>query len=89
LVAARVLAALEPAALELSLVAADDLEQERERLHRNWHQQVERARYEAERARRQYDAVEPDYAQSPIMLSPGRPGPAIAALSSYLAPSAL
>jgi DNA invertase Pin-like site-specific DNA recombinase len=60
LVAAQVLAALEPAALELSLAAADDVEQERARLHRNWQQQVERARYEAERARRQYDAVEPE-----------------------------
>jgi DNA invertase Pin-like site-specific DNA recombinase len=60
LVAAQVLAALEPAALELSLVAADDLEHERARLHRNWQQQVERARYEAERAQRQYDAVEPE-----------------------------
>jgi hypothetical protein len=49
-VATQVLAALEPAALELSLAAADDLEQERARLHRNWQQQVERARYEAERA---------------------------------------
>lgn len=60
LVAAEVLAALEPAALELSLAAADDLRQERERLHRNWQQRVERARYEAERARRQYDVVEPE-----------------------------
>ena len=58
--AAQVLAALEPAALELSLAAADDIEQERARLHRNWQQQLERARYEAERARRQYDAVEPE-----------------------------
>jgi DNA invertase Pin-like site-specific DNA recombinase len=60
LVAAQVLAALEPAALELSLAVADDVQQERARLHQNWHQQVERARYEAERARRQYDAVEPE-----------------------------
>jgi DNA invertase Pin-like site-specific DNA recombinase len=60
LVAAQVLTALEPAALELSLAAADDLEQERARLHQNWQQQVERARYEAERARRQYHAVEPE-----------------------------
>ena len=49
LVAAQVLAALEPSALELSLAAADDLEQERTRLHRNWQQQLERARYEADR----------------------------------------
>jgi DNA invertase Pin-like site-specific DNA recombinase len=60
LVATQVLAALEPAALELSLAAADDLAQERARLDRNWQQQVERARYEAERVRRQYDAVEPE-----------------------------
>ena len=60
LVAAQVLAALEPAALELSLAAADDLEQERARLHQNWQQQIERARYQAERAQRQYDAAEPE-----------------------------
>jgi DNA invertase Pin-like site-specific DNA recombinase len=60
LLATQVLAALEPAALELSLAAAHDLERERARLHRDWQQQVERARYEAERARRQYDAVEPE-----------------------------
>jgi hypothetical protein len=59
-VAAQIFAALEPAALELSLAAADDIQQERTRLHRNWQQQVERSRYEAERARRQYDAVEPE-----------------------------
>jgi DNA invertase Pin-like site-specific DNA recombinase len=59
-VAAQIFAALEPAALELSLAAADDIQQERARLHRNWQQQVERSRYEAERARRQYDAVEPE-----------------------------
>jgi DNA invertase Pin-like site-specific DNA recombinase len=60
LVAAQVLAALGPSALELSLAAANDVEQERARLHRNWQQQLERARYEADRARRQYDAVEPE-----------------------------
>lgn len=60
LVAAQVLTALAPAALELSLAAADDLEQDREQLHRHWQQQQERARYQAERARRQYDAAEPE-----------------------------
>ncbi len=60
LVAAQVLAVLKPAALELSLAAADDIEQERARLHQNWQQQVERAHYQAERAQRQYDAVEPE-----------------------------
>ena len=60
LVAAQVLAVLQPAALELNLAAADDIEQERARLHRNWQQQLERARYQAERAQRQHDAVEPE-----------------------------
>ena len=60
LVAAEVLTALEPAALELSLMAADDLERERARLHQDRRQELERARYEAERASRQYDAVEPE-----------------------------
>jgi hypothetical protein len=60
LVATQVLAALKPAALELSLAAADDLQHERARLHRVRQQELERARYEAERARRQYDAVEPE-----------------------------
>lgn len=60
LVRAEVLAALEPAALELHLSAAADLEQERERLHDHWRQRLERSRYETERARRQYQAVEPE-----------------------------
>jgi hypothetical protein len=42
------------------LAAAADVQQERERLHRNWQQQVERAGYQAERARRQHDAAEPE-----------------------------
>jgi hypothetical protein len=37
-----------------------DIEAERERLHRHWQQQLERAGYEAERAARQYHAVEPE-----------------------------
>lgn len=60
LVAEQVLAALQPAALELSLAAADDIQQERERLTRHWRQRLERARFEADRAERQYQAVEPE-----------------------------
>jgi DNA invertase Pin-like site-specific DNA recombinase len=60
LVATQVLRALEPAALEVSLTAAGELQQEREQLDRDWQQRVERARYEAERAERQYHAVEPE-----------------------------
>jgi DNA invertase Pin-like site-specific DNA recombinase len=60
LVADQVLHALEPATLELSLTAIADLEQEREQLHRHWRQRLERARYDSERAERQYRAVEPE-----------------------------
>jgi DNA invertase Pin-like site-specific DNA recombinase len=60
LVAAEVLHALEPAALELSLQAVEDVEKERQRLDRQWRHQLERARYEVERAERQYQAVEPE-----------------------------
>ena len=60
LVSQQVLAALEPAALELSLKAAADTETERARLHRHWKQQLERVRYDTERAARQYQSVEPE-----------------------------
>jgi DNA invertase Pin-like site-specific DNA recombinase len=59
-VSRQVLAALEPAALELSLTATERLEQERAELLALWQQRRERAAYEAERARRQYDVVEPE-----------------------------
>jgi Recombinase zinc beta ribbon domain len=55
-----VLQALEPAALEASLALAADLEAERAKLDRHWQQRLERARYEVERARRQYAQVEPE-----------------------------
>ncbi len=53
LVAALMLQALAPAALEVSLQLAEDLELERSALHLQWRQRLERAR-------RQYDAVEPE-----------------------------
>jgi DNA invertase Pin-like site-specific DNA recombinase len=59
-VSRQVLSALEPAALELHLAAAADVEQQRQRLHQNWRQQLERAGYEAQRAARQYAQVEPE-----------------------------
>ena len=61
LVASQVLAALQPAALELSLEAAQHLEQARAELDRLWQQRLERAAYEAERARRQFGLVEPEH----------------------------
>jgi DNA invertase Pin-like site-specific DNA recombinase len=60
LVTQKIMAALKPAALELSLNAARDLQKERERLDNNWQRRVERARYEAELAQRQYQTVEPE-----------------------------
>jgi DNA invertase Pin-like site-specific DNA recombinase len=60
LVSGQVLLALEPAALELSLQAHADLEGDRQRLHRHWQQRLERARYQVDRTRRQYEAVEPE-----------------------------
>jgi DNA invertase Pin-like site-specific DNA recombinase len=61
LVARQVLIALEPVSLELSLAAADQVEAERRRLQDFHEQGLERARYEAERAWRQYAAVEPEH----------------------------
>ena len=55
------LAALEPAALELTLTATERLEQERAEVDQLWQQRRERAAYEAERAARQYHAVEPEH----------------------------
>jgi DNA invertase Pin-like site-specific DNA recombinase len=60
LVVKELLRALEPAALELSLRAIENVEQERKRLHDQWRQKLERVRYEVERAERHYHSVEPE-----------------------------
>jgi DNA invertase Pin-like site-specific DNA recombinase len=60
LVTDKVLDALAPASVELSLTAAGELQKERERLDQTWQQRLERKRYEASRAERQYHAVEPE-----------------------------
>jgi DNA invertase Pin-like site-specific DNA recombinase/methylphosphotriester-DNA--protein-cysteine methyltransferase len=60
LVGGLILEALEPAAVEASVQLAEDLELERTALHRQWRQRLERTRYEVDRARRQYDQVEPE-----------------------------
>ncbi len=60
LVVRELLRALEPAALELSLRAIENVEQERKRLHDQWHQKLERVRHEAGRAERQYHSTEPE-----------------------------
>ena len=51
---------LRPASLELSVAAEHALRADRERLEAHWHQRLERARYSAQRAARQYEAVEPE-----------------------------
>jgi DNA invertase Pin-like site-specific DNA recombinase len=60
LVSRQVLLALEPAALELSMLALEDVEKERARLDKNWLQTLKRARYEIDLAERRYRAVDPE-----------------------------
>ena len=60
LVTDRLLRALEPASLEISILAFNDLEAEQRRIDEHWRQRLERNRFEAERTSRQYQAVEPE-----------------------------
>jgi len=60
LVQRQVLLALDPASLELSLKAEDNLRREHRQLSEHWKQKMERAAYQSDRARRQYEAVEPE-----------------------------
>jgi hypothetical protein len=46
--------------IAIALAAMGQLEEENRQLERQWTLRRERARYDAERARRQYDAVEPE-----------------------------
>jgi DNA invertase Pin-like site-specific DNA recombinase len=56
----QVLMALEPAALELSLASAQQIEQDRTELDKLWRQRLERASYQADYAGRHYRQVEPE-----------------------------
>jgi DNA invertase Pin-like site-specific DNA recombinase len=58
-VSALMLEALSPSAIEVSLQVAEDLELERQQRRRHWKQRLERAAYEADLARRRYEAVDP------------------------------
>ena len=60
LVRDQVLEVVTPAGLELSRRAAQDCERERATLDRQWRLRLERAAQEADRAFRQYNAVEPE-----------------------------
>ncbi len=59
-VTALLLKAMEPAALEVSLAAAGQVEEQRAQVDRIWRQRIERAEHAAERARRQYQLAEPE-----------------------------
>lgn len=59
-VAEQVLEVIQPAALEASLDAAAAVEQQRRQVIRHWEQRIERSRYEADRAARQFQACEPE-----------------------------
>jgi DNA invertase Pin-like site-specific DNA recombinase len=59
-VAERMLEALQPAALDLSLEAAKHIQGERDQLDALWQKRLERTKYESERAARQYHLVEPE-----------------------------
>jgi DNA invertase Pin-like site-specific DNA recombinase len=60
LVTEQVLAALAPAAVEVSLQAAEQIQAERAELERIWQQRLERAAIAADRARRCYRLAEPE-----------------------------
>lgn len=60
LVSRAILHVVTPASLELSRRAAADCERERATLDRHWRLRLERAAQEADRAARQYHAVEPE-----------------------------
>jgi len=59
-VTAQVLSALAPAALELSVTAAGQVEARRAEVDRIWRQRIERADFACDRARRQYQLAEPE-----------------------------
>jgi DNA invertase Pin-like site-specific DNA recombinase len=59
-IAGQALDAVAPAALEVSTAAAAQAENERAALDKLWQQRLERARYAADRARRQYQLAEPE-----------------------------
>ena len=54
------LEAVQPARLEVALAAIEEIEDRRRMLAEQWQQRLERARYEADLARRRYERVDPD-----------------------------
>jgi DNA invertase Pin-like site-specific DNA recombinase len=60
-VAQLLLEAIEPAQLTIALEAVEHLEAQAQAIERQWQLRLERARYEADRARRSYQEVEPEH----------------------------
>jgi hypothetical protein len=60
-VAGVLLAALTPAGVKAALIAAESLETDHDQALEQWRLQIERARYEAQRAERRYRQVEPEH----------------------------
>ena len=59
-ITAHVLEQVSPEQLNISLAVLSELDQQAAQLEQQWQLKLERARYEASRAQRQYDAVEPE-----------------------------
>src|SRR5262249_18766163 len=59
-VARLFLEAIQPAQLEVALATLDDLEAQARQVDRQWQLRLERARYDADLARRRFRAVEPE-----------------------------
>lgn len=59
-VSAAFLAVIQPAEIEAALAVAAAAEHDRALVEQQWQYRLERARYEVERAQRQYDLVEPE-----------------------------
>jgi hypothetical protein len=66
----RLLQAVSPASLELSLAAAEDIDRGREQLDAHWRQRLTRSRYEVEQSRRQHAAVDREHRLAARRLDP-------------------
>ncbi|MHB1128417.1 MAG: recombinase family protein [Bacillota bacterium] len=56
----KIMEALQPAQLELALKALDEVQKQADEIEMNWRLKIERAQYEAERAERQFNLVDPE-----------------------------
>ena len=57
----RLLQAVAPASLQLSLTATEEIQRQRKQLDDHWQQRLTRSCYGVEQAQRQYSAVDPDH----------------------------